>query len=74
MGYGTPFPNVVHDSQHLCAIARLLINDTQRLLQTIDTLEPACAASRAPLTTWWRREAAPQASGPFPLVLARRRD
>ena len=58
---GTPFPNIVRDSAHLCAIARLLINDTKRLLETIDALEQARAGGGAPLTTWLRYEVAPPA-------------
>jgi len=44
MGDGTPFPNIVRDPKHLCAIARLLIIDTQRLLQTMEALKRACGA------------------------------
>ena len=61
MGYGTPFKNIVRDAEHLCAIARRLIYDTQRLLQTIEALGRGRAGGGAPLTTWLRYEVAPPA-------------
>ena len=73
MGYGTPFKNIVRDAEPLCAIARRLIYDTQRLLQTIEALERGRAGRGAPLTTSLRDEAAPPA-GRSPLVLARHRN